>query len=334
MNPALTVRPYEPGDERAILRAHDHVFGHVDPEHRPKSLEVWRWQFEANPAGSRSVVALGARGEVLGQYAGLRQRVHSEVGVVNFTQAIDSMNARGAASGLARTSAFVRAGEVFLERFCGEGADRDHVVYGLTIPSAWRVGAQRLGYEHLRTTLVLAARHEELSTPAAARLVVEESDRCPPDIGELFAVLAAERGVIAVRDRAAMDWRFTRHPAQRYVFGVVREHRALRGVGVFRRGKFAGLEGGLVCDWLAPGADEQAQRALLAWFRAKSEQSGATRLVALFPDTAPEWLAFQRRGFRVLPTEYILATRSFRAPFDRDYLFWRWFYTLADTDLV
>jgi hypothetical protein len=334
VTPALIVRPYEPGDESAILRAHERVFSRVDPEHRPKSLALWRWQFEANPAGSRSVVALGAHGEVLGQYAGLRQRVHSEIGVVNFTQAIDSMHARGLPGGLSRTSAFVRAGEEFLERFCGEQDDRDHVVYGLTIPSAWRVGAQRLGYEHLRTTLVLAARLEELATPPAARLAVEESDACPPDVGELFAVLAAERGVIAVRDRASMDWRFTRHPAERYVFGVVREQRILRGLGVFRRGKFAGLEGGLVCDWLAPGADEEAQRALLGWFKAKTEQSGASRLVALFPDTAPEWLAFQRRGFRVLPSEYILATRSFRAPFDRDYLFWRWYYTLADTDLV
>src|SRR5207344_2527976 len=130
---------------------------------------------------------------------------------------------------------------------------------------------------------------------------------------------------------AVLDWRFRRHPEHRYRFGVVRERGALRGLGVFRRGAFAREEGGLICEWLVPAADDDAQRALLHWFRAQSANSGARQLLALFPDTAHEWLAFQRRGFRVAPTEYILATRAFRPPFDRDFLFWRWFYTLGDT---
>ncbi len=334
MNPELIVRPYEPGDEAAILRAHERVFAHVDPAARAKSLALWRWQFVENPAGSRSVIAVDAQGEVHAQYAGLRQRVHTEIGVVHFTQSVDSLDMRSIGGGLSHASAFVRAGELFQQSFCGAAEDLDQVVFGLAIPVAWRVGASRLGYEHLRTINALAARVEELAESDANGFDVTSTDCCPRDIDELFASLAAERAVIAVRDAASMDWRFARHPEQRYAFGIVRLRGVLRGLGVFRRGKFAGIEGGLVCDWLVPAADGDAQRALSNWFRAQCLQIGAAQLVALFPDTAPEWLEFQRHGFRVLPTEYILATRAFRPPFDRDFLFWRWFYTLGDTDLV
>ena len=330
----LIVRPYEPGDEAAILRAHNQVFAHVDPTQPAKSLALWRWQFARNPAGSRIVIALDDEGRVQGQYAGLRQRVHSEVGAVHFTQSVDSMHTRSTSPGLARASAFVRAGEEYARRFCGAEPELDQVMFGLAIPSAWRVGSRRLGYEHLRTISVLAAPVLAAAEEIGGNWSVESADRCPDDVAELFSTLVPDRSLIGVRDAETMNWRFAEHPEHRYLFGVVRERGRLRALGVFRRGSFAGLEGGLVCDWLAPAADEDAQRALAAWFGARTRESGAAQWIALFPDTAPEWLAFQRRGFRLFPTEYILATRSFRAPFDRDYLFWRWFYTLGDTDLV
>ena len=334
MNSELILRPYEPGDEAAILRAHQRVFAHVDPAHRTKSLALWRWQFEQNPAGSRCVIAVDAEGEVHGQFAGLRRRVQTEAGLVHFTQSIDSLATRSVEGGLAHTSAFVRAGELFQKQFCGAATELDQVVYGLTIPAAWRVGAKWLGYEHTRTITALAASIAELQPSSAAGFEVESCAQCPRDSDALFALVAAERGVIGVRDAQYLDWRFAAHPEQRYVFGVVREQGTLRGLGVFRRGSFAGLEGGLVCDWVMPAADESAREALLSWFRTQTVHSGAAQLIALFPDSASEWLEFQRLGFRVLPTEYILATRTFRQPFDRDYLFWRWFYTLGDTDLV
>lgn len=334
MTSELSLRAFEPGDEAAILRAHARVFAHVDFGYRPLSLEAWNWQYAKCPAGSRIALALGADGEVRGQYAGLRQNVHSSEGAAHFTQAIDSFNTRRADAGLSRTSSFVRAGEFFAKRFCGAAAELDHVVWGLAIPSVWRIGASRLGYEHVRTVNALVARISELAISADASMTVEESAVCPSDIGGLFEIVAAERGAIAVRDRAWMDWRFSEHPIHEYSFGVVRQGGALRGVGVYRQGSFAGEQGGLICDWLVQSADEAARAALLAWFCARAEADGATQLVALLPDTAPEWLEFQRAGFRVLPTDYILAARCFRAPFDRDFLFWRWYYTLGDTDLV
>ena len=334
MSSELNLRPYAAGDEAAILRAHARVFAPVDSGYTPLSMEIWNWQYAKCPSGSRISLALGADGEVHGQYAGLRQSVRCDEGAVHFTQAIDSFNTRRVDAGLSRTSSFVRAGEFFAKHFCGAEPELDQVVWGLAIPAVWRIGASRLGYEHVRTVNSLVARLSELSLAAVDSHSVEESTSCPGDIDALFALVAQDRGAIAVRDRAWMDWRFAAHPSHKYLFGVVREGGVLRGVGVYRQGSFAGEEGGLICDWLVPSADECARAALLGWFRARATASGATQLVALLPDTAPEWLEFQRAGFRVLPTEYILAARSFRAPFDRNFLFWRWYYTLGDTDLV
>ena len=361
------IRAWRPGDEAAILRAAERVFGRVDAAWRGRTLESWRWRFQDSPAGGRVALALDEQGEVRAQYAGIRQRVVGAFAPATFAQAVDSFDVRRVEGGLARQSGFVRAGEFYAREFCGEGQDQDQVVWGLSIPPAWRIGAARLEYEHVRTVTSLAARLEELEAAPAAGLVVEESETAPADVEALFLEVAAERGAIAVKDRAVLDWRFARHPEHRYRFGAVRAAAApsssgssgssgspgspgspglpsspsspsspgaLRALGVWRVGSFAGEQGGLVCEWLVPSTDVDAAATLLAWFAERTRAAGERQLVALFADTSPEWLELQRRGFRVLPTDYVLAARTFRAPFDRDFLFWRWCYTLGDTDLV
>ncbi|MBK8181175.1 MAG: hypothetical protein IPK67_20305 [Planctomycetes bacterium] len=334
MTSARQVRPYRPGDEAAILRAQSRVFSHVDPHWKGRTPESWRWRFLEVPAGSRIALEVLGDGEVRAQYAGLRQSMAGVAGPAHFTQSVDSFDTGRVDGGLSRKSGFVRAGEWFAREYGGSGESRDQVVFGLAIPAAWRIGSACLGYEHVRSVCSLAARLGELDARRPSGLTLEETPRAPADSAELFQRVAAERGILAVRDARILDWRFARHPEQRYVFGALREGSLLRGLGVFRRGSFAGEEGGLLCDWLAPGEDRDAQAGLLAWFAERTRAAGASQLVALFPDTSPEWLELQGRGFRVLPTPYVLAARSFSAPFDRDFLFWRWYYTLGDTDLV
>ena len=51
----------------------------------------------------------------------------------------------------------------------------------------------------------------------------------------------------------------------------------------------------------------------------------------IVPDTAPEWLAFQERGFRVHGTREYLCFRSFQRPAIMSWLFKHWHYTRGDT---
>ncbi len=334
VSPLQLLRSFEPGDEAAILRAHGRVFAKVDPTFQPKDAEAWRWKFQQCPAGSKIALAIGADGEVQGQYAGLRQLVRTADGPVSFAQAVDSFSIAPVLGGLSHASAFVRAGEFFANSFCGAADGLEHVVWGLAIPAVWRIGFSRLGYEHVRTVNALTARLSELSNLPVDGMTLEESAHCPADLAALYDSVATERGASAVRDAEWMNWRFGAPGSGRYRFGSARQGGQLRGLCVFRLGSFAGQSGGLICDWIVPQADDLARQSLFGWLRAQTQASGATQLIALFADTAPEWVEFQQAGFRVVPTEYILAARCFRAPFDRDYLFWRWHYTLADTDLV
>jgi len=328
------LRPWKRGDEAAILRAHARVFSREDPHFEARTLQHWRWQFERNPAGAHILLALDADGEVRGQYAALRQRVHAQQGPLNFAQSVDSFHARPRGSGLARASAFVRAGLAYRESYCGAAPEQDHVVWGLANPAAWRSGSRRLGYEHVRTQDLLSADVEVLPQQQPAGFELQESELPPAGVAELQARAGAGRGLRAERDEAWLRWRFSEHPGARYVFGALREGAQLRGVGVYRHGEFAGRSAGLLCDWILPDTDQAARFGLLAWFARRSRASGARELLALLPDTASEWLQFQRMGFCVAPTPYVLAARCFHPALDREFLFQRWFYTLGDTDLV
>ena len=104
-------------------------------------------------------------------------------------------------------------------------------------------------------------------------------------------------------------------------------------VGQVRYGAFLD-EDGLLVDWLAPAGDADVGAALVAWALARARAEDCERLTALFPESAPEWLAFQRLGLRVHATRYFLVAWSFSAVHDLEWMRRHWYYTLGDTDLA
>ena len=131
-----------------------------------------------------------------------------------------------------------------------------------------------------------------------------------------------------------MRWRYEQNPHHRYLQAAVRRAGELAGTAVYRKGSFDLVEDGLLVDWLAPAEDGGVRAALLAWVLSRARAEGCERLTAVFPDTAPEWLAFQRLGFRVLATRYFLVAWSFSARHDLPWMRRHWYYTLGDTDLA
>ena len=77
----FTIRPYQPGDEQAIVESFNLVFREVCGEgYVDRDLAFWRWQFLENPCGNRITVGLTEASEVAAQYAGVPQRVDSAFG--------------------------------------------------------------------------------------------------------------------------------------------------------------------------------------------------------------------------------------------------------------
>lgn len=330
--PAYRIRAYEPGDEQQILAAFNRIFARVDPGFHPRTLEEWRWIYERNPSGRRIWLAVAEDGRVLAQYAGIPQRVLLDGRPGFFSQSVDSMSDPDFRK-LAREPLFVQAGRAFDASFGGEPPDKDTLMWGLPVPVAFRIGRKALKYELVRQQHKLGAPLERLSAPASA-LEAEELPAFPREVDALFERLARERRCLTVRDRAQLAWRYETNPNHRYRLAVVRRAGELAGYAVYRKGSFDLSEDGLLVDWLAPAADESVRAALFAWTLASARGEGCERLSAVFADTSPEWLHFQRLGLRVQATRYFLVAWSFSARHDLAWIRRHWYYTLGDTDLV
>jgi hypothetical protein len=326
MSSGFAVRGYESGDELAILAAYNRIFARVDPAFEPRSEREWRWAFVENPSGSRISLSVAADGRVVAQYAGLGQRVLVDGRPTAFSHSVDSFVDPDFSTGLARATAFVRAGERYAATF-GRPAGPDEFMWGLPIPAAWRIGKEKLGYEVVRTLALLAAPRERLEGDASS---VHELASFPAEVERLFARVAARRGMLVVRDRAHLDWRYARHPRRRYRIGAIVRAGELVALAVARAASLADGRGEALADWLVPDDEPEAARALLAWLARTEERE----TLAFFADTAPEWLAFQRLGFRVRPSSYVQVGRSYVRSLSIQDVRRRFWWTLGDTDLV
>ena len=333
--PPLTIREYQPGDEHALLSTFNRVFSQIDPTFTPRTLAAWRWQFEGNPSGARIFLALTEDGQVVSQYAGIGQRVLLEGQRASFSQSVDSMTDPAWRLVLREPGFFVLTATPYGERFGGPGPGQDVFMWGLPVWSAWRVGKAYLDYEVLRTQLKLVAPLERLRLPAAAGVEVEEISAFPAGIEAVGERRARDAGAMAVRDKAQLDWRFKSRPDKGYAVALARRSGAAVGYAVFRRDLFDRVDGeGLVCDFVAPPDDQAVAGALLSWLAERARDEGCARLVAVFPDTAPEWRSFQLAGFRAAGSTYFIVGRSWLKRTKLRWLFENWFYTLGDTDLV
>ena len=343
----VTSRPYRPGDEEAVLAAFNRAYAEIDPNFRPRSMDVWRWRYQENPAGLRLWVAVLDDGTVIAQQGGIPiDMVHDERRV-HWVQVGDTFVDPRYARALRKPGLFYRVAKPFSDTYGGPPPKEAPVHYGMPTRRAYRIGKKQMDYQAVRNQNYLAADPERLHARAGARglarIHVEEVDRFPDDVTDLFESARRGRGAIAVRDRTYLDWRFTAHPELDYSIALARRStpgRELVGYAVSRRASFdghvspGGGPGELVCDWLvAPGEDE-ASRALWAWLSDRATLDGTkSDVICVLPETCPEFTAFQRAGFRVHPSGYYAVGFHYHGPYPMRWLYHHWYYTLADFDL-
>ena len=338
-----TIREYEPGDEVAILEGFNRVFAGVDPTFRPRSLEEWRWLFLGNPLGWRIYLCFNEAGEMVSQYAGTPIPVRLQGEPAHFIQVVDSFTDPKRARGLRRPGPFVVTSYPWAENYWGAPPELAPIVYGLPVRAAWRIGKKYTDSKMVRVQHKLTAPLERVDVSvfgAASGVEVQELERFPEDLGPLTERMAERSAAVTDRTAEHLNWRYADRPASPYHLAVARPAGggAPLGLAVFRRGDFDGVQDeGLVADWaVAPGdpREDATRAALLAWLTETARAAGCERLVSVFPDTADDWLAFQRAGFRVEPSRYFVVGRHFPRKLTMSWLRMNWYYTLGDTDLV
>ena len=324
MNASLVVRPYQPGDEHALLALHNRAFD----GHAPRSLAHWNWRFRDNPVDRIEIVlASDGAGDALAVYAVMPQRILLDGEPCRAGLQTDLAVDPRLRSGLASGRLIVAVGEEFRRRFHGPEV---RLEWGFPEPHLQRVCLRHLGVGVLRDVLFLARECTPLSAPA---LEVRASHELPSGVEELWARCAPELGTATVRDARYLDWRYVRHPDVRHTLLSAHDtHGELRGLAVVRTGGPHPAALALM-DWLVPLADRDAERALLARAVAEAARRDLEGLAAWFPAPWPLFTRLQREhGFFVQGSPYQECYRARDSSLGRRWLDAHWYQTLGDVD--
>jgi hypothetical protein len=226
------IRPYQPGDERALAALWTETFG------RPMTEADWRWKFKTRPSPVENVgIAVSADDQPIFQFAGMPCPAIVQGVPRTVMVGADVMTAPA----FRRRGVFTETARRLFDSWREAGVA---LVLGLANDAAWGSRAQALEYERffglrwlmrpLRPERVLA---RAARLPALARLgwiggawngVWDLAAPAAPDIvirplasatGEIDAVWERRAGHVMtslVRDRAWVAWRYCDAPHQEY----------------------------------------------------------------------------------------------------------------------
>ncbi len=325
------IRPYQAGDEHAILATFNRVFCADSKGPQARTLAEWRWAYPENPAGMRVWIALDA-GRVVAHYASrpVRTRVEGTDGC--FTQIVDSMVHPDYRASLKSPGLFARTGHKMLSSTCGPG--KDLVAFGWPTHEAWRVGERLLGYQRIRkeTSLVLDPWPGGLELPAG----IEFLDHFDARIERLYERCAREWGASTIRDRDYLEWRVVRHPRRPFrVLAALRPDGELGGYAIWRSADWLLSRSAILCDWLVPADEPETGAALLAGVLAAVRSELSRTVIAVLPEWSPWSARFQHGGFRPHALDYSMVSGSYNDPrYGAEWLRANWWYQPLDLDLV
>jgi hypothetical protein len=325
------LRPYQAGDEGAILEAFRRSFA-LDPRTTPPCTEVeWQWAYRENPNGMRVWLALDQE-RVIAHYASRPVRTRIDGREVTFAQIVDSMLLPDRRTSLKSPGVFVHLAHAMLQHTCGPGGDQ--LVYGWPTRTAWRLGQRTLGYRHVRQEVALTLDPWPGGTQLPAGIgPLEQIDA---RIERLYERCVPYLPASTVRDRAYLSWRVLRRPGRPYrMLAATTAGGGIGGWLVYRLSDWPVARSLLLCDWLVPDPDRDTGAALLEGLLARARAELARTVIALVPGWSPWHGRFRRRGFTEHETDYHLVTGRYNAPeFSADWVRDHWWYQPLDTDLV
>lgn len=285
LSPSWHIRNYREGDETGINDLFRKVFG-VD-----RSLEEWRWKFRDEGREHLSLIHLACDGErIVGQYAAVGARFRCGPGEVVATQPVDNMIDPDSRQGLGRAR-MQRA--MFQDGLAAGRAAGVAMAYGFPNREAYRVGKKVLGYRDLgamevRLRSLTWARHVRrfLGDGRLARIVgrvharihrawLRLRRRGPAGVAarsasdfdarldRLWTEASRSFGVLAVRDREYLRWRYGKRPGAPYTVLLLERGGDLLGYTVLtvREGH---VRIGCVADIFSLPGEEIAEKLVVA----------------------------------------------------------------------
>jgi len=327
----LFIRRSAPADAEAIARLMTNAFGGDDPQ----SAFVpawWHWKYASNPAGYHGLVAQDREGRVVGHYGGVPMDVCADGEWLTFGQNCDSCSDPSVRRGLRNPGLFVRLAQAYASTFAILGGDA--VMYGLPNRRVYRIANRYMDYWMLRQQWLLVAKGGP-QAPADTSVRIEQATAFDDDVTALYERLAPRYRCMARRDARFLNWRFRDAPGAPYTITLARDaiDGTLRAYAVHRRAHMMGHDAGVLVDWLCDPGDRVAAQAVQAAVRSSHVARGRHMLAFICPTSSTWFGEFQRWGFRVLPSPYMMIGRPFVPQLEPRYLREYWYYTLADFDI-
>ncbi len=318
------IGPLRKGEEVALLETFRRVFGQA------KSLEYWRWQFEANPCGQHAWVARTAAGQVISQFAALPRRLKVRDDVFLFGEVVDSMTDPEFRAGLKKPGLFASTCNAFVDEY--GRPDREAIMYGLPNPPAFRIGRKLLGYVHLYDVELMT--REIAAAEVAPRLQERTISRLGAEHDELWSRVAHQHMVSVIKDAQYLNWRYADCPSPIYQLREYRDDVGLIvGLAVFRPQWIR--EGyGAIADVIADSAHPLAPT-LADSLQASGTGLGVQGLQAFVRPSSPFAHGLGARGVIPVPSHFRFVARTYEATvLPLDWLKDAWDIALGDFDVV
>lgn len=332
----LTLRPYRPGDEAAILATFNLVFRHeCGPDFVDRDLQTWRWQFRQNPAGTQILLAVDGSGTVASQYCAIPQVADTPFGPLRFVHIVDSMTHPAWRQGLQREGLFAQLGRAFTADYQQHG---NEIGYGFPVRVAERIGSRLLDYRPLRSVDYLVRDSSLPLPPLPSRVTVRTVGAFPLEVDALWQRCLPAVPCAVRRDHRYLDWRWVQTPARRdYVRVLAYAGAVLSGVMVLRPQHELVPDAATIVDWICHDDDEVAAQALLREACRLAQFHGRRQLMGVFAPHDPMTARLRAIGARTMSSAELFERRlTYRITGPHvtpGLLAERWRYTLGDTDL-
>ena len=303
------IRPYRPGDERALAALWTEAFG------RPMTEEHWRWKAKGRDTGVENVgVAVAANDCPIFQFVG----IPCPAVVLGAPRTVMVGADVVTAPEFRRRGVFTTTARRLFESWREAGVA---LVLGLA-NDRWRSQADALGYERffplrwvvrvLRPERVLARRagfpalahlrglgglwNRAWDRPASAEIAVRPLASATPEIDLVWRRAAPHVQTSLVRDRAWVAWRYCECPHRTYHLTLAERAGAPVGYAVHSVVRQAGKTSVQVPEIFAPG-DRTVLRALVKDVVARALAADADTVVTLAVPGSGVAQELRRAGF-------------------------------------
>lgn len=214
---SIDIRPWQPGDEAAILTLFETTFG------RPLTESFWRWRFQEHPAGGPMIMLAWDDDRLAAHYAAS----HSPL-------VVDGQTVPAALSMTTMTHPDYRGRRLFeatasalYEQINSEGIQ---AIWGFPNINSTVAFRRRLGWSSIADVAALH-QHSKSTTDEVLGQVIEL-----PAIDERFDGSFADNaeGIRPARDASTLRWRVDRNPSERYTRLVVPDGERLAGYAILK----------------------------------------------------------------------------------------------------